>query len=266
MEEEEEEEIIYNIIEGCPDWMLTMGDCMSLLMCFFVLLLTYTTPDEEKLMEIVGGIKGALSAVSFVRPQTKPSLYKENVEDGKDESVTDGAQEEVRIDNKDLSPAKLKKLKIFNVIKKETLQLKQLGFQKEITAEVLDKGIIIKLKEEELFDKGNGKNAVTINRVKAKKRLVPVCNILQSAKDNEIQISFNVGGKINGKRIFSSELSCSLERQKNLGEYLSSSDLGIKHNRITYHLANKPDDGVITLTLSELFDVSNVSIDELIKQ
>ncbi len=45
---------------GCPMWMVTFGDAMSLLVTFFVMLITFSNPQEEKLMEMVGAMRGAL--------------------------------------------------------------------------------------------------------------------------------------------------------------------------------------------------------------
>jgi chemotaxis protein MotB len=47
----------------CPEWMMTMGDCMSLLLTFFVLLLTFSTTSKAKLMDVIGVMKGAFSFI-----------------------------------------------------------------------------------------------------------------------------------------------------------------------------------------------------------
>jgi chemotaxis protein MotB len=44
----------------CPLWMMTFGDCMSLLVTFFVMLISFTNLEEEKLMDMIGSLKGAL--------------------------------------------------------------------------------------------------------------------------------------------------------------------------------------------------------------
>lgn len=51
---------------GAPAWMLTYGDSVTLLLTFFVLLLTFSTPDEEGFAELArgflpGGRRPALS-------------------------------------------------------------------------------------------------------------------------------------------------------------------------------------------------------------
>ena len=44
-----------------PGWLAAFGDLMSLLLCFFVLLLSMSTMDAKKFEEVVGSLAGALS-------------------------------------------------------------------------------------------------------------------------------------------------------------------------------------------------------------
>lgn len=44
----------------CPLWMMTFGDCMSLLVTFFVMLIAFTNIETEQLMDMIGAMKGAL--------------------------------------------------------------------------------------------------------------------------------------------------------------------------------------------------------------
>ena len=48
--------------EGVPDWVVTFGDMMSLLLCFFVLLwmISAATTEEEKARMIEGFQQGLL--------------------------------------------------------------------------------------------------------------------------------------------------------------------------------------------------------------
>ena len=54
-----------------PAWMTTYGDMMTLLLCFFVLLVSMSTMEVEKMKQAAASLKGALSALPFqerVRP------------------------------------------------------------------------------------------------------------------------------------------------------------------------------------------------------
>lgn len=46
---------------SCPAWMMTFGDCMSLLLTFFVMLISFTDFDKAKLTEFIGALRGAFS-------------------------------------------------------------------------------------------------------------------------------------------------------------------------------------------------------------
>jgi len=46
-----------------PKWYVTFGDLMSLLLCFFVLLLSMSTMDTNKVKEAIGSLAGALSVL-----------------------------------------------------------------------------------------------------------------------------------------------------------------------------------------------------------
>jgi chemotaxis protein MotB len=44
---------------GAPDWIVTFGDLMSLLLCFFVLLLSFSEMDRKKYKIVSGSLKNA---------------------------------------------------------------------------------------------------------------------------------------------------------------------------------------------------------------
>lgn len=45
--------------EGAPDWVVTFGDLMSLLLCFFVLLLSFSEMDRQKYRVMTGSMANA---------------------------------------------------------------------------------------------------------------------------------------------------------------------------------------------------------------
>ncbi|MCV6614535.1 MAG: type VI secretion system protein TssL, partial [Cellvibrionaceae bacterium] len=49
-----DEEQKCNCEEGLPPWMGTFADLMSLLMCFFVLLLSFSEMDAQKFKRLAG--------------------------------------------------------------------------------------------------------------------------------------------------------------------------------------------------------------------
>lgn len=60
---------------GAPLWVLTYGDCMSLLLCFFVMLQAYSTLELEKFNQAVASLKGALGVMPY-QQSTRPAPVK----------------------------------------------------------------------------------------------------------------------------------------------------------------------------------------------
>lgn len=50
--------------KGSPAWMATFSDLMNLLLCFFVLLFSMSTTDEEKFQEVIASIQSSFSIFS----------------------------------------------------------------------------------------------------------------------------------------------------------------------------------------------------------
>ncbi len=60
--------------EGAPAWVLTFGDMMSLLLCFFILLFSMSSIDPKKFADILGALQTILGAGASV--ETPPSEAK----------------------------------------------------------------------------------------------------------------------------------------------------------------------------------------------
>ena len=72
-------------IAGAPGWMVTYGDMMSLLLCFFVLLLSFSTISEEAFNKALMSLQGAFGVLdrfdSIVNPvPRRPKKTEEAVE------------------------------------------------------------------------------------------------------------------------------------------------------------------------------------------
>lgn len=75
----------------CPAWMMTFGDCMSLLLTFFVMLLSFTKPDQAQLAAYLGAMRGAFD----IRPDM--------LEREQNVALPDGAQEPEMLTLKEIS-------------------------------------------------------------------------------------------------------------------------------------------------------------------
>ena len=58
--------------KGCPAWMATFGDLMSLLLCFFVLLFSFSQIDALKFKQIAGSMKMAFGVQHEVIAESTP--------------------------------------------------------------------------------------------------------------------------------------------------------------------------------------------------
>lgn len=87
---------------GAPGWMVTYGDMMSLLLCFFVLLLSFSSISEKKYSKAIHSLKGALGVLpkntSVIQPllveQVQPRRYRTI------ESVARKIRERMLVNNK----------------------------------------------------------------------------------------------------------------------------------------------------------------------
>ena len=52
---------------GAPDWLVTFADLMSLLVCFFVLIISFSIQDKEKLQVVAGSMREAFGVKPIAR-------------------------------------------------------------------------------------------------------------------------------------------------------------------------------------------------------
>ncbi len=57
---------------GAPAWMATFADLMSLLMCFFVLLLSFSEMDVQKYKQVAGSMKNAFGVQNMIKAKDIP--------------------------------------------------------------------------------------------------------------------------------------------------------------------------------------------------
>jgi chemotaxis protein MotB len=148
--------------EGAPAWVLTFADLMSLLLCFFVLLLSFSEMDVLKFKEIAGSMKKAFGIQHEIEVRKIPmgtNIIAQEFSPGKPtptpikqmrQQTTDDTK-----DNLDFTDAEYKKLekdvaKMKDVLKKEIdkglLKIETQGFE-----------IMIRIREKGSFGSGSAK-------------------------------------------------------------------------------------------------------------
>ncbi len=122
-----------------PGWLAAFGDLMSLLLCFFVLLLSMSTMDAKKVAEAAASLNGALSVLEG---GTKVKVSPER------------QQETTPMDENDETAQKLKTLK------RTIIELNEMSKAKEgskATLEEAENGFMIRLPAKLLFKPGSAK-------------------------------------------------------------------------------------------------------------
>lgn len=57
---------------GAPAWMMTFSDITTLLLTFFILIMTFSSIEKEKFDKARGSLKGALGVVASTNERAKP--------------------------------------------------------------------------------------------------------------------------------------------------------------------------------------------------
>lgn len=148
--------------EGAPAYMLTYGDMMTLLLCFFVLLLSMSKIDENKFMVAASSFQNAFNGILESMPTIpfhKEILIPRLGGDEQNKRISIEAAREIR-----------------EAIKKEKLD-------EAIKVKVTDRGIAIKVSDPILFDLGKADIKPGFARM-----LDEIVRIINKVPDNEIRV------------------------------------------------------------------------------
>lgn len=194
MAEEEEEEKKEDAPAGAPAWVMTFADLMSLLMCFFVLLLAFSEMDVLKYKQVAGSMANAFGvqneikikdipkgtsiiAQEFSAGQPKRTAVNElrqitttithntldiYCDEGKsDEGKERPSDEKAKTEKEDRSEEVAKLLSLSSLAQSNAKQLRE-GLNHEITQGNLDvkamgTRVIIRIRERGSFDSGSAK-------------------------------------------------------------------------------------------------------------
>jgi chemotaxis protein MotB len=104
-------------MEGAPEWMVTFSDCMTLLLTFFVLLLSFSSFDEREFRRLRVIYCDAFNTINSRRQSIKEAMlpseqfkFQEELDEGSDKSThEDGTEGALKESHKD----DFKKHKVF---------------------------------------------------------------------------------------------------------------------------------------------------------
>ena len=124
--------------EQClPAWLAAFGDLMSLLLCFFVLLLSMSSMDAKKVSEAIGSLSGAMSVLEG---GTKTEISKQRI------------QESTPIESQDETS------EVVNRVQQavgEANEMMDKGHGPTVTLEEAQEGFVIKMPAALLFEEGS---------------------------------------------------------------------------------------------------------------
>jgi len=123
--------------ECLPAWLAAFGDLMSLLLCFFVLLLSMSSMDAKKISEAIGSLSGAMSVLEG---GTQTEISKKRMLESTPIDSQDETSEEVNRVQQAISDAN---------------EMMEKGKGPEITLDEAQEGFVIELPASLLFKSGS---------------------------------------------------------------------------------------------------------------
>lgn len=114
---------------GAPEWMVTYSDMVTLLLCFFILLFSFSSVDAEKFRSIMSSFQGGTGVLNGSTSLDIPNSvtnYEEDIED------------------------ELEKLKDYLEEYADSLNI-----GREMTLKVEERGLVIRFMDNVLFDSGS---------------------------------------------------------------------------------------------------------------
>jgi len=191
--------------EGAPAWVVTFGDLMSLLLCFFVLLLSFSEMDKAKYKEVSGSLAKAFGVQRKMKAFEAPKGIKMISRDFDQELIPARPREEFI--------AMQQREKIGIALKKE-VETRFRNLQGLIQVEVGEKEVTIRLMGETTFDSG---------KADIKTQMVPLLlkigSVLADGKGEVIIAGHTDNVPVHGGP-YGSNLKLSIARAATVAEFL----------------------------------------------
>lgn len=253
-----DEDIIY--VDGCPNWMLTLGDCMSLLVTFFVMLLSFSTPNKDQLQDALEGMKGALSVMSLGNsPAPREAISRSKQDsDSKVDAFDAGGQTDSRVSEDKLAVVTLSSMKVANRFNDFKERILELGFHKYVMAKQMDLGITVDIPFDKLFDPNSSELTPESYLL-----LQSFANLAGSIRNEIRLVAVFHSDSIQGNDI--QEWSLPRKRAFAVGRALSDRyKIGPKRITYGYEIAADNQLPYLRMLLAEKLDINRITINELI--
>lgn len=125
--------------ECMPEWLAAFGDLMSLLLCFFVLLLSMSSMDAKKVSEAIGSLAGAMSVLEG---GSKTEISKQRIQESTPIETQSESSEMVNRITEAIS---------------ESNEMREKGKGPSVSLEESQDGFVIQLPASLLFKEGSAK-------------------------------------------------------------------------------------------------------------
>jgi len=192
--------------EGAPAWIVTFADLMSLLLCFFVLLLSFSEMDRQKYREVAGSMANAFGV------QRKERVF----ESPKGTRVIARAFDREKLatrDKEEIGKAMAKKEAMAKKMEAE-IEAKARDLKDMIEIEPGEHQVVIRLMGETAFDSGEAQV-----RPQMRPLLKKIASILKETKGEIVIAGHTDNIPVSGVR-FRSNLQLSIERASRVAELL----------------------------------------------
>ncbi len=183
---------------GAPRWVVTFGDLMSLLLCFFVLLLSFSELDRQKYKQVAGSMEKVFGVQRRTKVMEVPKGMKMIAKDFDQELIATRIKEDI---GKELD----------EIISSQLADLKE-----QIEIDGSDEEIIIRLMGESTFDSGKA-----VIRPKMKPLLKKVAELFRS-NANDIIIAGHTDNVPIRRGPYRTNLRLSTARASAVAEYIIS--------------------------------------------
>ncbi len=191
--------------EGAPAWVVTFGDLMSLLLCFFVLLLSFSEMDRAKYKEVMGSLAKAFGVQRKTKAFQTPKGVKMIARDFDQPLIPTREKEEFAENHERQELGE----KLKNEIETRFQDSKDM-----VQVEVGAGKVTIRLMGETAFDSGKANI-----KLKLRPLLLKIGSVLQETKGDVIIAGHTDNIPVQGGR-YESNLKLSIARAAAVAEFL----------------------------------------------
>jgi chemotaxis protein MotB len=190
---------------GAPKWVVTFGDLMSLLLCFFVLLLSFSEMDRQKYKQVAGSMEKAFGVQRQTKVMEIPKGMKMIAKDFDQEVLATRIKEELGREVREL------------------VETNMPDIEEQIAVEEGENEVIIRLMGESTFDSGKAEIRPQL------KPLLKKAGQLIQASQGDIIVAGHTDNIPIHNGYFSSNLRLSIARAVAVAEFLlTQSDIDPK--------------------------------------